>query len=91
MGDRARPSQLRCRREGDHSSGFRRVGELKDVLEENHLVEFEKASENDPAKLGKLESAKGTAKHIRIRFSYQLAVGRQPRFSNCSTFVENRG
>jgi len=29
------------------SSGFKRVGELKDVLKENYLVEFEKVSESD--------------------------------------------
>ncbi len=30
-------------------------------------------------------------KHIRTCFSFRLAVGREPRFSSCSTFVENRG
>lgn len=29
------------------SSGFKRIGELKDVLKENYLVEFEKVSEGD--------------------------------------------
>ena len=29
------------------SSGFKRVGELKDILKENYLVEFEKVSESD--------------------------------------------
>ncbi len=33
----------------------------------------------------KISQRFGVAKHIRICFSCQLAVGRYPRFSNCST------